>query len=77
MVYLAEPSAEADGFDSPGLPILWIIHRYENARELGDARLATTLEIASEERSASEGVPYTDWMVHIVSFRPGFVGLAF
>lgn len=77
MVYLAESCAEADGFDSPGLPILWIIHRYENARELGRARLATALEIASEERSASEGEPYADWMLQIVSFRPAFVGLAF
>lgn len=58
MVYLAESCAEADGFDSSGLSILWIIHRYENAHELGGTRLATTLEIGSEERSASEGGPY-------------------
>jgi hypothetical protein len=42
---------------------------------LGRARLATALEIV--ERSASEGEPYTDWMLLIVPFRPGFVGLAF
>lgn len=77
MVYLAESCAEADGFGSPGLPILWIIHRHGNARELGRAKLATTLQIASEERSASEGGPYTDRLLQIVSFRPGFVGLAF
>jgi hypothetical protein len=77
MVYLVESCAEADGFDSTGLPILWIIHRHENARELGRARLATALEMGSKERSASEGGPYTDWMLQIVWFRPDFVGLAF
>ena len=75
MVYLAESCAEADGFESPGLPFLWIIHRYENARELGRARLATASGVV--ERSASEGGPYTDWILLIVPFRPGFVGLAF
>ena len=77
MVYLAKSCAEADGADSPGLPILWIIHRYENARELGGTGLATTLEIGSEERSASEGGPYRDLTLQIVPFRLGFVGLAF
>jgi len=60
LVYLAESCAKGHGFKCPRLSLRRLVHRYEPPRGLGHRELAAALEVAEEERSASEGGPYRE-----------------